>query len=201
MKRMWIGGVILLMSMGVIFGLMACASVGAADLSYADGGFTVEVKGELCRTQAVAVEDALITGVDGVGVPMAVAAVVTVGAPDAEGQRDIRVAYTAPEALSGVVVSRRVEANGVMSTTVARGEMAVTVTDGTYDGLWLLARVCLPLGDVVDVSPMTSGRQSVTLRSDGVEQVMVFSAAGGMPREVTVEGSGYRVQVTVEGGF
>ena len=202
---------------------VGCVGVPTADLSYADKGFSVTVQGEMCRTAAVAINgEQAITGVDGVGEPMAFAATVTIAPPTVgEGGaagREMTVTFTAPAALAGVTVTRRVGADGRAVTTVCRGDFTVTDADPdgraydgraydgraydgrAYDGLLLPAYTCLPTGDVTAVTPVVDGRQTVTLTGDGTEQTMTFEVtgeAGGIPGHIRLTHATGWVEVQV----
>lgn len=188
-----------------------CAPLVRYDLSYAEGTFTVAVSGQMCRTIPVEVNsEHAMTGVDGVGEPFAVAATVTFGPPadetgiiggaDGLQGRDVSVTFTAPPALAGITVVAATEpvtssSDGHRVTTVRLGDLTVSApSGGAYDGLLVIARACLPVGDIVRVTPgggttandtgnghgLTVGEgPTVTVARAGEEQQLTFPADAG----------------------
>ncbi len=210
-------------------GLSACQRSGGAaverrDFAYADGGFSVSLRGTVTRlggssekggntlpqASASAETSAALTapgvGHTTVGEAMPLAADVAVGAPRPTGERDMAMTFSSPAALAGTQVARRYETgtDGALfcrvTVTTATG---VTLDDraapGTYDALLRFAEALLPQGDVVEVSPVRDGARTVTCRTPDANRTaaFTFSEAGGLPVTVRVQTAAEVLDLTV----
>jgi hypothetical protein len=162
-----------------------------AGLGYADGVFTAQVRGQICRTEdgepseaeeataaadsgQTAVAQSLI-GQSLTGQPWSVAALVTVGAPGEDGSRVVSVQYQEPDSLAGLTVTGRLAVSpesggrtaGYTQVTVtepfAGGDLSVESADGRYDRLLALADALLAAGDIRAVGQSSSGGRTVTV--------------------------------------
>ena len=125
---------------------------------------------------------------------MPISAEVTVGSPRPTGERDLTVTFASPASLEGVQVTRRytAAADGTLTcrvtvTSTANLSLDDSAAPGAYDPLLRFAEALLPVGDVVEVSPVRDGARTVTCRAaDGDHTaVFTFSEEGGLP--VTVQ--------------
>ena len=148
--------------------------------AYAEGGFSVSVRG----TYSPAGETA----------PRPFAAQITVGVPVGGDLtlRDLTVTFTAPPTLAGVTVSA-VHANGTRTVTFSYasdyGNVELPTKSEAFDGFLRFAEALLPLGDVVDISPVTDGSYTVTRKGEGREAVFTFAEGQVFPLRVAVTSS------------
>lgn len=151
------------------------------DFAYAAAPFSATVRGSFLPPD------------DPTGAPRPITATVTVGAPDpTTGARDMTVTFTAPESLAGVTVTAA-HRNGTRTVTFtypsSYGTVTATSETGNFDGIFRFAEALLPIGDVVEVSPVDEGGTCTVTRrtADGErEAVYVFSTEQALPLRVKV---------------
>lgn len=193
----------LLLSAALLLGLTSCggADTERSPFAYADGAFTVTVRGTICRT--LPVESG--AGETLTGVPRAVSAVVSATAPGASGERVLTVTYTDPDALRGLTVTRALSAPGAdaqpgtplpVTDTLTLEDMTVTDTRGTYARLLDPVLALLPEGDVTAASPDPDGTRRITVTAPTRTAVYTLLPGRRLPSEVTVTGEGYEIRLT-----
>ncbi len=168
------------------------------DFAYADAPFSF------------AVEGAYLPAAEEGGAPRPIAATVTAGTP-LNGDptlRDVTVTFTAPATLAGVTVTATLSpaADGAVRRTVTfsyptdYGDVTVTAEGDEFDGLLRFAEALLPVGDVVEVSPVAEeGTYTVKRKTgDGTrEAVFVFARGRAFPMRVTLTDRRGRVELTL----
>lgn len=167
-----------LLTLVLVLLLPSCAA--QDPFAYAQNSFSVSVRGSYTPAGSTN--------------PRPFAATVTIG-PPVDGdpiRRDLTVTFTAPDALTGLTVTASLPPDGAGGRTVtflypsAYGDIRATAVGEEFDGFLRFAEALLPLGDVVEVSPVArDGSYTVTRRSDGREAVFTF-AEGSLPLRVTV---------------
>lgn len=168
----------------LLFCLSACTPTPKDPFAYAAAPFSVSVEGTYLPAN------------DPDGTPRPVAAIVTAGAPIGGDLtlRDLTVTFTAPPSLCGVTVTATLSpaADGTVGRSVVfsypsdYGEIKVTAKGNEFDGLLRFAEALLPMGDVVEISPVgEDGSFTVTRRrGDGArETVFSFTEVGALPTE------------------
>ncbi len=180
----------------------------AALFDYATAGFEATVRGTFTRlAEDGYAGDPGRVGDSMTGIPQAVAATVSVGAPRADGERDMRVTFTEPAVLAGVTVSITRPAEGASSHTVtvtvtvappgAEGAPLLEGTHADYGALLRFAEVLLPTGDIADVSPESDGARTVMRRGNGPTVQFFFTEASRLPARVISEGANERIDLWV----
>ena len=162
----------------------ACAPARGDPFAYADGAFSVPVRGTYTPA-----ED---------GIPRAFSATVTVGAvtvgAPADGDpllRDLTVTFTAPESLAGMTVTASAgSAAGsaaVLTYPSVYGDIQIAAAGEELDGFLRFAEALLPIGDVAEASPTgADGSYTVTRRAEGREATFTFTEGRDLPIRVTV---------------
>ena len=159
---------------------------------------------------SVTVEGTYLPASDPEGTPRPMAATVTAGAP-VNGDptlRNLTVTFTAPEALAGVTVTAALSPapdgtilrSVVFSYPSEHGEIRVTAKGGEFDGLLRFAEALLPIGDTVEISPVTEdGHFTVTRQgADGRrEAVFTFAQGASFPTGVTLTDGRGRVELAL----
>ncbi len=177
----------LVMCLGL--GLAGCTpdTPSVPDFAYADGAFTVTVRGAFVRTVTDGYTgDGALTGEGLTEVRQAVAATVTVEAPTVEGVRGMRVTFMEPAVLTGVTVSREAGTGTVTvlwPTPTGDGGEALEFPAEGAKTLLRFAEVLLPAGDVEKYAPVADGGTTVTLRSRDGD----FSTISGISAESSPE--------------
>lgn len=196
LKQMLLPAVLLLLC------LTACGGTGTErnPFSYADGAFTVTVRGTVCRTLPVEAG----AGETLTGVPRPVSAVVSVTSPGESGERVLTVTYTAPDALRGLTVTRALSAPGAgappdaplpVTDTLTLQDMTVTDTRGTYGRLLDPVLALLPEGDVTAVAADPDGTRRITVTAPTRTAVYTLLPGRALPSQVTVTGEGYEMRL------
>ncbi len=202
LARVW--GICALLVCAVLLSV-GCTTHHPVDLSYANRAFSVTVRGSVCRTATDGYKgNPALPGEGFTNHPREVSATVTVGAPSSDGSsRPLAVTFTAPDALAGLTVTRRADAQGRPITILAWHGQTVTDTTAAFDGLLLLAYACLPVGDVTAVSPATASGYTVTLAGGGAEQILTFpveAVQGAAPCHIRYTHASGWVELQVMGG-
>ncbi len=170
-----------------------CDEVAVPDssFSYVEKDFIASVRGTVTRLSPDGYTgDAGLVGDTYTGVPRSFAATVSVEADLASG-RVMRVAYTAPSALVGMVVTRRGDAaTGEQTVTMTRaGEgdslLVLDVPAASVAGLFSPVDLLFPKGDVSAVSPVEDDVYTVTCRSEDGEAEFTFAKGRAFPVRVT----------------
>lgn len=174
-----------------------------SDFVYAEGAFSATLRGTYTPCG---------------GTPHPVAAEVSVGEPVCgSDERDMTLSFTEPPALAGVTVALTVtplegspdRARRVVTFTAPSpyGAVTATASHGELDGFLRFAQALLPMGDVVEVSPVDrEGNHRVTRQvvsdqsaDEGQEITYLFSETESLPLHVTVKTEGETLELAVSG--
>lgn len=191
----------------LVSALVSCspARVTKNFFAYAEKPFSVTVRGTFTRTAADGYTGAPgLTGTPLTGAPQEIAATVTFGAPSAAGLRETTVAFSAPAAMAGITVTLippRESGEAVITLTRPSDYGEIRLQGEHLRPLLRFAEALIPDGDVVTVSAVENGAQSVTVaRPDGQKTaVFVFDGGSGrsLPSRVTVKTEGEELRLDI----
>ncbi len=140
--------------------LCGCGDIDSSVLSYAERAFCADVEGQ-------------VDGLDFV-------ARVQVSAPSEDGTRDVRIEFSSPESLRGIVVTKDAE-----GTTVSLG--GVALSNATAGGWLIIAQLLIPEGQVVSIKKAEGEAATATVALDS-KQTIVIDLNTGAPLEAAVDG-------------
>ena len=149
--------------------LCGCSSIDSSALNYAERAFCADVEGE-------------VDGID-------FTACVQVSAPSENNTRDVRVEFSAPESLRGIVVTE--DAAG---TNISLG--GVAIPNATAGGWLVIAQLLIPRGQVVSIKRTDEDAATATVALDS-KQTIVIDLNTGAPLEAAIDGArSARIKVT-----
>ena len=141
--------------------LAGCSEIDADVLSYAERAFRADVEGQM-------------DGLD-------FAAEVQVSAADESGARNIRIEFSSPESLRGVVVTKEAEGTSIsLDGTV--------ISDAAAQGWLIIAQLLIPEGQVVSIKKSEGEFVTATVALDS-KQTIVIDLNTGAPLEASVDGA------------
>ncbi len=204
-----------LLSLILVLLAVGCAPATPAvpDFSYADGAFSATVHGAFVRTAADGYAgDAALVGDTRTEVRQAVAARVEVGAPVAEGARELRVTFTEPSVLAGVSVVQEAGTGTVTflwpcpsaasALAVADAEGMLSLPAAGAKPLLRFAEALLPGGDIEKITPVLHGGATVERRSRDGDFAVIFTFSAdvdrSLPTHVVVTTPAERLELYVD---
>ena len=139
--------------------LCGCGKIDGSVLNYAEHAFCADVEGQ-------------VDGID-------FAARVQVSSEDENGARAVRVEFSSPENLRGIVVTK-----GAEGTSISLD--GITVSDAAARGWLVIAQLLVPEGQVVSIKNSEQGIATVALDS---KQNIVIDLNTGAPLEASFDGA------------
>ena len=139
--------------------LCGCGSIDSSVLNYAEHAFCADVEGQ-------------VDGID-------FSARVQVSSADENGARSIRMEFSSPENLCGIVVTKDAEGTSISLD-------GINISDAAAQGWLVIAQLLVPEGQVVSIKNSEQGTATVALDS---KQIIVIDLNTGAPLEVSLDGA------------